>query len=291
MAIIAFPASSIINVPSSGIIGRISGGVGQAEVLTINQAKNLLGLNSADSPTFSSLTISSGTIVLNGVTLNFPQDSGQSGYLLTTDGSGNLNWSNASLLTGATGPVGATGLTGATGVAGSNGTNGATGATGVAGSNGPNGATGATGVAGSNGTNGATGATGVVGSNGANGATGATGVAGSNGANGATGATGLTGATGNVTGLLSFSTSQSLTLSELRQVKYNQLVGSAPVLTYNGSDQLTGINYSDGSTKAFTYSGDLITQIDYVYGSPSKTYRKVLSYSGDLLVSIVESLI
>ena len=101
----------------------------------------------------------------------------------------------------------------------------------------------------------------------------------------------MTGATGNVTGLLSFSTSQSLTLSELRQVKYNQLVGSAPVLTYNGSDQLTGINYSDGSTKAFTYSGDLITQIDYVYGSPSKTYRKVLSYSGDLLVSIVESLI
>jgi hypothetical protein len=211
MAIIAFPVSSIINVPSSGILGRISGGVGQSEVLTISETRSLLGIASSDSPEFSSITISSGTIVLNGVTLNFPNTGGSSGNFLSTDGAGNLQWSSPSSLAGATG---ATGLSGAIGATGATGGIGATGATGVTGGIGATGATGigntgATGLVGPAGGVGATGATGLAGGIGATGATGLTGGVGATGAtgSGATGATGLvggigaTGATGLVGGI------------------------------------------------------------------------------------------
>jgi hypothetical protein len=123
-------------------------------------------------------------------------DGGASGQVLTTDGAGNLSWTNAG--SGAPGATGATGPRGATGATGNNGTNGATGATGATGNNGTNGATGATG---NNGTNGATGATG---NNGTNGATGPTG---NNGTNGATGATGATGPIAGINGQLIFNNS------------------------------------------------------------------------------------
>jgi hypothetical protein len=95
---------------------------------------------------------------------------GSANQVLTTNGSGNLSWTNA----GATGPVGATGATGLTGSTGLTGATGSTGATGLTGATGPSG-----------GPTGATGATGL---------TGATGPSG--GPTGATGATGPAGATG-----------------------------------------------------------------------------------------------
>ena len=106
---------------------------------------------------------------------------------------------------GSDGAAGATGPTGAAGSAGSDGAAGATGPTGAAGSAGSDGAAGATGptgAAGSAGSDGAAGATGPTGaagsagSDGAAGATGPTGAAGSAGSDGAAGATGPTGAAG-----------------------------------------------------------------------------------------------
>lgn len=134
-----------------------------------------------------------------------PLSAGTSGYVLSTDGTGNLSWaapgSGSSGATGATGAAGATGsagATGATGVTGSTGVTGATGATGNAGSAGATGATGNAGNNGATGSAGATGATGSIGSTGVTGATGATGATGNNGSNGATGNQGATGATGPV---------------------------------------------------------------------------------------------
>ena len=160
---------------------------------------------------------------------NVTIEGGSSGYVLSTDGSGNLSWvvpdSGATGPIGATGPdgpVGATGGTGATGLTGSTGATGLSGivesptppantevlwydtsvpgvdgvgATGATGLEGPVGATGpAGGPTGSTGATGETGATGPAG--GPTGATGATGEAGATGATGLVGATGEIGATG-----------------------------------------------------------------------------------------------
>jgi hypothetical protein len=79
---------------------------------------------------------------------------GANGQVLTTNGLGNLSWSNGGI--GATGPIGATGATGATGA-------GATGATGPIGATGPSG--GPTGATGATGPQGATGSGGTAGYN------------------------------------------------------------------------------------------------------------------------------
>jgi hypothetical protein len=55
MGVIAFPPNSIINVSSSGILGRASGGIGSAEILNKNQVRSILGLSTTDNPTFSSI--------------------------------------------------------------------------------------------------------------------------------------------------------------------------------------------------------------------------------------------
>jgi len=97
----------------------------------------------------------------------------QSGYVLTSDASGNASWQPT--IPGATGPsgiTGATGLTGPTGYMGATGAQGVTGATGATGvgTQGPQGATGATGPSGNDGLpggpSGATGPTGPTGPNG-----------------------------------------------------------------------------------------------------------------------------
>lgn len=80
-------------------------------------------------------------IVNLGIVSNVSIEGGSSGYVLTTDGNGNLSWSNSPGTpgsTGATGPAGPNGATGATGVQGPSGATGPAGATGI-------GSTGATG--------------------------------------------------------------------------------------------------------------------------------------------------
>lgn len=67
-----------------------------------------------------------------GSIANINISGGSSGYVLSTNGSGNLSWDVPT--SGATGPVGATGPTGATGSQGPTGSTGITGATGPAGS-------------------------------------------------------------------------------------------------------------------------------------------------------------
>ena len=124
---------------------------------------------------------------------------GDAGQVLSTDGSGNLDWIDQLGATGATGPQGPSGgPTGATGATGPQGDPG--GATGSTGSTGPIGASGATGI-GSTGATGATGEVGPTGPTGSTGLTGATGVIGLTGSTGPIGATGvgstgLTGSTG-----------------------------------------------------------------------------------------------
>jgi len=142
---------------------------------------------------------------LTGLTIsnigNFHLPGGFTGYILQTDGSGNLSWvaGGATGLTGNQGSTGATGLTGTTGLAGATGASGVQGATGgigFQGATGYEGATGATGL-GSSGATGDIGTTGATGATGYDGATGATGHIGSTGATGATGL-GSTGATGDI---------------------------------------------------------------------------------------------
>jgi hypothetical protein len=60
----------------------------------------------------------------------------------------------------------------------------------------------------------------------------------------------------------------------------------SPVFTYS-SGLLTGITYSDGSTKIFTYVSGQLSQIDLIKGTT--TTRKTFSYTGDQLDSITET--
>jgi hypothetical protein len=82
-----------------------------------------------------------------------------------------------------------------------------------------------------------------------------------------------------------------LSLPELRQVRYNQIIGSAPAITYDVNGNVSTITYSDGSSKIFTYSAGLLTQLDYTHGSPSRVYRKTFIYSANQLTSVTETII
>lgn len=128
---------------------------------------------------------------------------GTSGYVLSTDGLGNLSWvTPQSGPQGPAGPAGATGATGPKGDQGIPGNDGATGATGPAGPTGatgpqgPKGDQGDRGLQGPQGDKGATGDTGATGATGPKGDTGAQGVAGSTGAQGDPGPKGDKGDTG-----------------------------------------------------------------------------------------------
>jgi hypothetical protein len=59
----------------------------------------------------------------------------------------------------------------------------------------------------------------------------------------------------------------------------------SPVFTYNAGS-LTGVSYSDGSTKILSYSSGRLAQSDLVRSGV--TTRKTFSYSGSVLTSIAE---
>jgi hypothetical protein len=89
-------------------------------------------------------------------------------------------------------------------------------------------------------------------------------------------------------GYLSYATAQTLTLTQLRRVRSNQLIGSAPVITYVDG-LVSSITYADGSAKAFTYTAGLLTRVDYVIGG--RTYRRDLSYVSGVLTNITETIL
>jgi hypothetical protein len=60
----------------------------------------------------------------------------------------------------------------------------------------------------------------------------------------------------------------------------------SPVFTHT-TGKLTGVSYSDGSTKVLSYTGELLTKVDLLRNSI--TTRKVFTYSGDTLINIVET--
>jgi hypothetical protein len=60
----------------------------------------------------------------------------------------------------------------------------------------------------------------------------------------------------------------------------------SPTFTYT-SGKLTGISYSDGATKVLSYVGDNLTRVDLIRNSV--TTRKDFTYSGGVLVNVIES--
>jgi hypothetical protein len=235
-------------------VGNITVGAGTGGDLTggnLVSAISLAGnLTTAAQPNITSVGTLTGLSVTGLANLgevgNVKIGGGATGYVLSTDGTGNLSWTVPS-----SGATGATGVTGATGTAG---INGATGATGV---------TGATGI---------TGATGVTGSTGATGITGATGTAGTNGATGATGVTGADGATG-ATGPVAGSNTQ---------VIFNDAgnAGASANLTFNKATNLlsvTGNISATGNITGGNLSGTLVTGTLTTAAQPNITSVGTLS--------------
>lgn len=62
-----------------------------------------------------------------------------------------------------------------------------------------------------------------------------------------------------------------------------------PQLTYNGSDQLTRIDYASGNYKTLSYTGTNLSQVDYVRNIG--TFRKTLTYASGKLASISYSIL
>jgi hypothetical protein len=89
-------------------------------------------------------------------------------------------------------------------------------------------------------------------------------------------------------GYLSYATTQALTLAELRRVRSNQLIGSAPTVAYT-EGVLASITYQDGSVKTFTYTDGLLTRVDYAIGI--RVYRKDLAYTNGTLTNVSEVII
>jgi len=58
-----------------------------------------------------------------------------------------------------------------------------------------------------------------------------------------------------------------------------------PTFTYTAG-VLTSISYSGGESKIFTYTGDLLTQLDFIQGTT--TVRKTFNYTAGVLTSITE---
>jgi hypothetical protein len=150
------------------------------------------------------------------------------------------------------------------------------------------------------------GATGAAGSNGSNGATGATGAAGPNSVSSST-ATTLSGLLAGDGALVSVATigaglqfsantlqvvdvvstnAQTLSISQIRQMRTNVMKGSSGTITYTGG-LVSSITYLDGTTATFTYSSGLLSQLDYTVGT--RTLRKNFSYTNKTLASITET--
>jgi len=96
---------------------------------------------------------------------------------------------------------------------------------------------------------------------------------------------------GGTANALSYGESQQLTLAQLRTVRRNIIIGSAPSISYDVNGRVDSITYSDGSTKTFSYAAGLLTRIDHVYASPARTYRKDFTYAAGKLASISESIL
>lgn len=63
---------------------------------------------------------------------------------------------------------------------------------------------------------------------------------------------------------------------------------TGPVFT-RSAGKLTRVDYDDGSYKGFTYTGDVLVQVDYTKGG--STTRKALNYVFGELVSIDQTVL
>jgi collagen type VII alpha len=224
---------------------------GQTLQTTVDDLGNFILTNAGNITSNANVDFSGSLSVNLGSVGNLIIANGSSGFVLSTDGAGNLSWIAPD--TGATGPQGSTGATGvagptgATGPAGTIGIDGSTGATGLTGSTGASGLDGATGATGASGIEGATGPTGAAGIDGSTGATGATGEAGATGLTGATGA-GATGATG-VPGIVESNTAPlDTTVLWLNTDTPGTLgIGATGATGLSGSTGATGITGATGT--------------------------------------------
>ena len=150
---------------------NIAGVFGASPSFTFDSSVNLLAVTNFTG---------TGNINLGDVS-NITITGGVNGYVLGTDGLGNLSWvsggsgGGTSGFSGFSGSAGASGYSGATGPAG---TSGYSGATGTNGTSGYSGATGTNGTSGYSGVNGASGYSGIPGASGYSGSSGTSGYSG-----------------------------------------------------------------------------------------------------------------
>jgi hypothetical protein len=99
------------------------------------------------------------------------------------------------------------------------------------------------------------------------------------------------GSGGSVSDALSYGVSQELTLTQLRQARSNQFVGSAPTIAYDAQGRAETLTYSDGSVKTLAYDVDgRLTQTSHL--KSGRTLRKSFSYDGqNRLASVGEAII
>ena len=94
-----------------------------------------------------------------------------------------------------------------------------------------------------------------------------------------------------VSDALSYGVSQELTLTQLRQARSNQFVGSAPTIAYDAQGRAETLTYSDGSVKTLAYDVDgRLSQSSHL--KSGRTLRKSFSYDGqNRLASVGEAII
>lgn len=61
----------------------------------------------------------------------------------------------------------------------------------------------------------------------------------------------------------------------------------SPSFLYDGNDLLSGIYYSNGDSKKFSYTGNNLTEVEFAFGEEEKI-TKTYNYTGDILTSITE---
>jgi len=139
--------STFVGGPDTSVQYNHGGILGGNTNFTYNATSDLLRVGNVSVSGYANV----GNLVTTNSNLgsnsNVKITGGSNGYVLSTDGSGNLSWISSSAGSiGATGPTGATGPQGnpggATGPTGATGANGATGPSGSTGASGPTGATG-----------------------------------------------------------------------------------------------------------------------------------------------------
>jgi len=235
---------------------------------------------------------------------NLPVSYGSSGQVLTTNGSGQLSWSNAGTgggagTNGTSGTSGQSGSSGTSGVNGTSGQSGSSGTAGVSGSSGTSGQSGSSGTAGVSGSSGTSGQSGTSGTSGQGGSSGQSGSSGTSGQSGSSGSSGTSGSSGisptpiNVNWSNSANSFSNLSISSVNTT--GKMIGATGgfYFTPQSSGQVF-VNYEVN----LSVSADTIIELRWGTGAApadgasatgSTAVDKMVTYSGNLSISHIIS--